>query len=175
MRRLVYSVAMSLDGFIAGPNGEYDWIVPEPTLDLAKHYSGFDTLLMGRRTYQLMLELGQTPKSMGMQEVVVSTTLDPAQHTDVRIVREDVEQAVAELKGQSGKDIWLFGGGALFRAMMDAGLVDAVELAVQPILLGSGVRVIPEGRRWALHLEACDRYPDGTLMLRYGVPAAPAQ
>jgi len=166
---------MSLDGFIAGPNGEYDWIVPEPTLDLAKHYRGFDTLLMGRRTYELMLELGQTPKSMGMQAAVVSTTLDPSQHGDVRIIREDIEHAVAELKAKPGKDIWLFGGGALFRAMMDAGLVDAVELAVQPILLGSGVRVIPEGRRCALHLEACDRYPDGTLMLRYAVPAAAAE
>jgi dihydrofolate reductase len=175
MRRLVYSVAMSLDGFIAGPNGEYDWIVPEPTLDLAKHYSGYDTLLMGRRTYELMLEVGQTPKSMGMKAVVVSTTLDAAQHADVRIVREHVAEVVAELKVQAGKDIWLFGGGTLFRAMMDAGLVDAVEVAVQPVLLGAGVRVIPEGRRWRLRLETCDRYPEGNLMLRYGIPAAPAE
>lgn len=172
MRRLVYSVAMSLDGFIAGPGGEYDWIVPEPTLDLAAQYSGFDTLLMGRRTYGLMLELGQTPKSMGMSGVVVSTTLDPAEHGDVRIVREGVAEAVAELKAQPGKDIWLFGGGVLFRSMMDAGLVDGVELAVQPVLLGGGVRVIPEGRRWGLRLETCNRYPGGTLMLRYSVGAA---
>ncbi len=175
MRRLVYSVAVSLDGFIAGPNGEYDWIIPEPTLDLAKHYSGFDALLIGRRTYELMLELGQTPRSMGMEAMVVSTTLDPSKHGDVRIVGDNVERAVAELKAQSGKDIWLFGGGALFRAMMDAGLVDAVELGVQPILLGSGIPVIPEGRHCALHLEACDRYPEGTLMLRYSVPQAPSE
>jgi dihydrofolate reductase len=142
---------MSLDGFIAGPNGEYDWIVAEPTLDLAKQYSGYDTLLIGRRTYELMLELGQTPR------------------------RENVEQAVAELKAESGKDIWLFGGGALFRAMMDAGLVDAVELGVQPILLGSGVPVIPAGRRWPLRLEKCDRYPEGTLMLWYSIPKTPAE
>jgi dihydrofolate reductase len=166
---------MSLDGFIAGPNGEYDWIVAEPTLDLAKQYSGYDTLLIGRRTYELMLELGQTPRSMGMEAVVVSTTLDPSQHADVRIVRENVEQAVAELKAESGKDIWLFGGGALFRAMMDAGLVDAVELGVQPILLGSGVPVIPAGRRWPLRLEKCDRYPEGTLMLWYSIPKTPAE
>jgi dihydrofolate reductase len=174
MRKLVYSVAMSLDGFIAGQGGEYDWIIEEPSLDLEEQYRGFDTLLMGRRTYELMLEVGQTPKSMGMNAVVVSTTLDPALHHEVRIVSNGVADAVAKLKTEAGKDIWLFGGGMLFRAMMDAGLVDVVEFAVQPILLGSGVPVIPDGRRWPLRLEACDRYPNGTLMLRYSVPASSA-
>lgn len=169
MRKLVYSVAMSLDGYIAGPAGEFDWITPDPTFDFAEKYRGFDTLLMGRRTYELMLSSGQTPKSMGMSAVVVSTTLDPAAHSQVRIVRERMTQAVAELKAQPGKDIWLFGGAELFRSMIDADLVDAVELAVQPVLLGAGVRVIPKGRSWPLRLTSSEPYPNGMLLLKYAV------
>lgn len=160
---------MSLDGYIVGPAGEFDWITPDPSFDFAEKYRGFDKLLMGRRTYELMLSSGQTPKSMGMSAVVVSTTLDPAAHRDVRIVRERVAEAVAELKAEAGKDIWLFGGAMLFRSMMDAELVDAVDLAVQPILLGGGVRVIPEGQRWPLRLESCEPYANGMVMMKYGV------
>lgn len=172
MRKLVHSVAMSLDGYIAGPGGEFDWIAPDPSFNFAEHHRRFDTLLMGRRTYEVMLSAGQTPKSMGMMAVVVSTTLDPGKHRDVRIVRERVAEAVTELKEESGKDIWLFGGSKLFRSMMDAGLVDVAELAVQPILLGGGLRVIPDGRRWPLRLESCEPYPNGMLLLKYSVPAA---
>ena len=171
MRRVVYSVAMSLDGYIAGPKGEYDWIAPDPSFDFKALYRRFDTLLMGRRTYELMLTGGQSLKRMGMKAVVFSTTLDPAAHRDVRIVRGGAGEAVAELKSQPGKDIWLFGGAVLFRSLMDAGLVDAVEIAVQPMLLGGGVRVIPDGRRWPLRLESCEQYANGMLMLKYSVPS----
>ena len=76
---------------------------------------------------------------------------------------------MAELKAQAGKDIWLFGGAELFRTMMDARLVDAVELAVQPVLLGGGVRVIPQGRRWPLRLESCEPYANGMVVMKYAV------
>ena len=94
---------------------------------------------MGRKTYELAMSQGSVLKSMGKAVVVISTTLDPLQHPDATIVATDVANAIAQLKRQPGKDIWLFGGGALFRTMLDAGLVDRVELAVSPILLGSGV------------------------------------
>ena len=73
MRRLRYSVAMSLDGFIAGPNGEYDWIVMDPDFDWNVLYGQFDTLVIGRRTYETMCERGMSPTSMGMKAVVVSS------------------------------------------------------------------------------------------------------
>jgi len=168
-RHLRYQVATSLDGFIAGPNGEYDWITEDPTLDLEAFARQFDTLLMGRLTYELALSQGSMLKSMGMKVVVVSTTLDPSQHPDATIISTDVAEKVALLKRQPGKDIWLFGGGALFRTMLDAGLVDRVELAVSPILLGSGVPVLPPGKRCPLRLVESSTLPSGMLILTYDV------
>jgi dihydrofolate reductase len=167
MRKLVYHVAMSLDGYIAGPNGEYDWIDADPGIDFAAILRPFDTLLMGRKTYDLMRSNGQSAADMGMKAVVVSTTLNPVQHPDVKIVREDIAASVANLKAQPGKDIWLFGGSVLFRSLVDAGLVDSVELVVIPVLLGSGVPVLPEGGRCHLRLESSQSLPNGTLVLKY--------
>lgn len=168
-RLLRYQVATSLDGFIAGPNGEYDWIASDESYDWAAFLAQFDTLLMGRLTYELALSQGSMLKSMGMPVVVVSTTLDPLQHPEATIFSTDVANAVAQLKRQPGKDIWLFGGGALFRTLLDAGLVDRVELAVSPILLGSGVPVLPPGRRCPLRLAQSKALPSGMLILTYEV------
>lgn len=124
---------------------------------------------MGRLTYQLALSQGSMLKSMGMSLVVVSATLDAAQHPGATIISADVADAVSRLKRQLGKDIWLFGGGTLFRTMLDAGLVDRVELAVSPILLGSGVPVLPAGSRCPLRLLESKTLPSGMLILTYAL------
>lgn len=168
MRKLRYSVAMSLDGFIAGPKGEYDWIVQDPAFEFGALFRGFDTLLMGRRTFDLARSQGSLLKAMKMKIVVVSTTLTAAEHRDVTILSSGIAEAVAALKAESGKDIWLFGGGVLFRSLIDAGLVDSVGLAVSPVLLGGGVPLIREGQRQALRLAECKTMPDsGIVMLKY--------
>jgi dihydrofolate reductase len=174
MRRLRYGVAMSLDGFIAGPNGEYDWIVPDPSIDFAAIWAQFDTVLMGRKTF----EIAQTRRKLfsGSVErwVVVSQTLKPEDHPDTTFLSSGVEQAVAALKAETGtgpqKDIWLFGGGALFRFLLDAGLVDAIDVMVMPVLLGGGVPFLPEGRRQTLHLESSEALASGILRLTYSIP-----
>jgi dihydrofolate reductase len=168
MRQLRYRVAVSLDGFIAGPKGEYDWIAHDPAFDFGALFRQFDTLLMGRQTFDLAQSQGSLLNSMKMKVFVVSTTLDAAQHKGVTILSSGVAEAVTALKAESGKDIWLFGGGVLFRSLLDAGLVDSVELAVSPVLLGSGVRLLPEGRRWRLRLTDCKTMPNsGIVMLKY--------
>ncbi len=129
-RLLRYNVAMSLDGFIAGPKGEYDWIVPDPTIDFAALLRQFDTAVVGRHSYEAMLAEGQTPSNMGMKVIVASTTLRPEDHPAVTIINSGVTETIAKLKAQQGKDIWLYGGGMLFRSLLDDGLVDLVELAV---------------------------------------------
>jgi dihydrofolate reductase len=173
MRRICYSVAMSLDGFIAGPNGEFDWITVDPSFDFAAHYRGFDTVLMGRVSYELALTQGQYLKAMGMKVAVISTTLKPEKHPGVAIVATGVAKTVAALKAEPGKDIWLFGGARLFRSLLDLGLVDAVEVAVVPVLLGDGLKLIPEGSRCRLHLDECKTLPNGTVMLKYSIEQKP--
>jgi dihydrofolate reductase len=174
MRRLRYGVAMSLDGFIAGPKGEYDWMVADPELNYAAIHAQFDTLLMGRRTYEVARVRAAQWPDLGHRWVVVSRTLKPEDHLGVAILSSGVEEAVAALKAQPGKDIWLCGGGILFRAMLDAGLVDAVEVVLMPVMLGSGVPLLPEGRRQSLHLEESKALPSGILMLSYSVAPEPA-
>jgi dihydrofolate reductase len=169
MRRLRYCVAMSLDGFIAGPRGEYDWIARDSGIDFGAIYSRFDTLLMGRGTYEVAKTRGGMLEGTGMRIVVVSTTLDPAQNPGVTIVSANVQEEIGRLKAQPGRDIWLSGGGVLFRSLLNADLVDAVEVSVFPVLLGDGVRLLPGGDRSRLRLERCETLPSGVLMLSYAI------
>ena len=168
-RRIRYQVACSLDGYIAGPQGEYDWIVDDPTMDLEALFAQFDTFLMGRKTYDLMVEQGNAGM-FGKEAFVVSRTLKPADHPDVTIVSDDLETRVRELRERSGKDIWLFGGGALFRSLLALDLVDTVEPAVVPVVLGGGVPFLagPPIQR-SLTLTGHQVYPSGIVWLEYDV------
>jgi dihydrofolate reductase len=169
IRRVRYQVAMSLDGFIAGPNGEADWIMMDPEIDFKKIYSQFDTMLMGRRTFEVMKAAGggSTP---GMQVFVFSRTLRQEDHPDVTIV-DNPEQLLAELRSKPGKDVWLFGGGSLFHSLAELGLVDTVEVAVIPVLLGEGVPLLPApAKRVTLKLSGHKLYAKtGIMSLEYAV------
>ena len=142
MRRIRLSVAMSLDGYIAGPNGEYDWIVIDPEIDFAALMNQFDTALMGRKTYEAALKVGGALATEGMATYVFSRTLRQEDCPGVT-VSGDIAGTVAGLKAQPGKDIWLFGGGDLFRSMLALGLVDSIEVELIPVLLGRGLPLFP--------------------------------
>ncbi len=170
-RRLRYQVAVSLDGFIAGPNGEYDWIVMDPAIDFAAMVREFDTAVMGRKTYEVVNRDGHMAMMAGVECVVFSRTLPPADSPGVRVVAGDPAAHVAALKARPGKDIWLYGGGELFATLLAAGLVDTVELAVIPVLLGAGVPLLPAARTTPLVL--CDHKVlpgSGIVALAYAVP-----
>lgn len=143
MRKVVYGGAMSLDAFIAGPNGEYDWIVMDPDIDFAALMARFDTFLIGRKTFEVMRRMGDAaPPAPGIQNIVFSRTLR-AEDCPQAILSDDAERVVTDLRSKPGKDIALFGGGELFRSLLAAGLVDEISVSVIPVLLGGGIPLLP--------------------------------
>ena len=167
MRRVRYRVAMRLDGYIAGRKGEFDWIVSDPDIDFAALFAQFDTLLVGRGTFEFMVKHGQATAA-GMKIIVFSRTLQQGDDPDVRIVADQGSETVAALRAKPGKDIWLFGGGLLLCSFLDAGLVDTVEAAVIPVLLGGGVPPLPApAKQTKLKLTGQKRYGSGIVLLEY--------
>ena len=170
MRELRYSVAASLDGYIAGPDGEFDWIVVDPEIDFAALYASFSGLVMGRRSYEVFTATGGNP-GPALPTYVYSRTLPEGQRDGVTFVRDAAVHVRALKQASDGKPLWLWGGGELFGQLAAAGLVDGVDVAIIPILLGGGLRLLPEpGPRLTLRLRAHRLFAaTGTLFVEYDV------
>jgi len=170
VRRVLYSVASSLDGFIAGPQAEIDWIPDEPAIDWDEFLGRFDTALVGRRTYEAMVRQSRDNPLSGMRTLVFSRTLHALELPGATLVNDDAARYVRALRAGEGRDIWLMGGGVLFRALLQAGLVDGVEVGLVPVLLGGGLRLLPDSSvRAQLELARAREYPSGIMLLTYDV------
>ena len=170
MRRLRYSVVISLDGFIARLDGSFDWIPDDPTIDFAALYAEFDTLLMGRKTWDVLRAQQPYGPAEAMQKIVVSRHHPPGTEGRITFIDALPSGYVRKLKEQPGKDIWLFGGGEVFGQLLAAGLVDSVEVAIMPVLLGAGIPLLGGGPTTArLRLIRCQQRPSGIVMLEYAV------
>jgi dihydrofolate reductase len=173
MRRVRYGVGMSLDGYIADGEGGTDWLVADPAYDPGPFFASIDTVLMGRITYESAVRQGMRayPK---LRNIVFSRSLRPSDYPEVTVIASDAVETVAQLRRQPGQDIWLCGGGVLFRSLLGAGLVDTVELGVSPLLLGrrgvAMLSLIPElPAPVRLELRRHDALPTGLLVLEYSV------
>jgi dihydrofolate reductase len=173
MRKVLYRVAASVDGYITGPRGEIDWITGTPASEISALYDGVDTVLLGRRSYELTRQPGAPAWPAGWRIYVFSRTLALNQPAGITVVDSDPTTTVSALRAETGKGIWLFGGGSLFRTLVTARLVDVVEVAVIPVVLGGGVPLLEHGApRTRLELIHAKSHPSGVVTLRYQVPDA---
>ncbi len=169
MRKIILSVAASLDGYIARLDGGYDWIVMEQSDQMAQFFASVDTVLMGRKMYDLILQKGM-PIFRGMQNFVFSRTRTESGEENVHFVSNNKRTFVDTLRHQPGKNIWLAGGGELIGSFLQAGLVDQVILGLQPVLLGEGVPLFPcNFPQTNLRLVDCKPNPRGVVLLTYDV------
>ena len=177
MRKVVYSLTNSLDNFIARTDGSADWILmgDEIMSEFPKLFARFDTVLIGRKTYDFTLqhasEVSQEMSGfMGMKTYVFSRTLKENSDAGVKIISDNAGEFVRSLKNESGKDIWLMGGGILAASLLKERLVDEIGVAIQPILLGSGIPLFPDiGMQVDLQMLECKTYKNGIVGLKYRV------
>jgi dihydrofolate reductase len=170
MKKIRYAVAMSLDGYIAGPNGEADWIVSDPEVNFAELWAQFDTLLMGRRTYTAAVARLGEAAFRGPKVVVASRTLRAQDHPYATIISNVTVEQLKSLREQSKRDIWLMGGGDLFRTLLGLRQVDTVEVSAMPVLLGGGIQLLPPAPyQTRLKLTGHKIYRSGIVSLTYDV------
>ncbi len=170
MRKVILGVAVSLDGFIEGPNGEYDWCLTDQDYGFSDFFKRVDTIFVGRKTYEMSLGMeGGDAGFPKFKEYIFSTTLKKVKE-GVTLIKEDIKTEVQKIKNEKGKDIWLFGGASLTTSLMNLRLVDELSLAVHPILLGSGKPLFKNIKdRINLTLLDTKTYSTGLVSLTYSL------
>lgn len=168
MRKLILGLAVSLDGFIEGPNGEYDWCFADQDYGMGEFLGRVDSIFMGRKSYELTQKMdGASPGFPNLKEYIFSTTLKNVKEGSV-LVSKDVKENVLKIKAQEGKDIWLFGGSGLTTSLFNLGLVDVIWLALHPIILGGGTPLFKDiDNRIKLKLVDTKTYSTGLISLTY--------
>ncbi len=166
MREVILSAAISLDGYIARPDGSADWIVMDPAYDFTAFFKTIDVVFMGRKTGDLVLAPG-APSMGNMAQYIFSRSKPPGKRDGVEYVTE-AAPLVRRLKTQPGKGMWLMGGGEMTREFLTQDLVDRMDLAVVPVLLGEGIPLFPASfPQRNFRLVQQKSYPAGVLRVTY--------
>ena len=174
MRKIIAGFATSLDGFIEGPNGEYDWIIfdKEEQKEVAKSWQNSDAMFIGRKTYEVTRAMKNKSKSKSnpfghMKLYVFSNTLDSVDEGYV-LVNGDIEKEIEKIKEEKGKDIMVFGGAELVSSLLNMNLIDELVLAVMPLVLGKGKSLFQKiDTRIDFSLKDCKTLSSGVVRMTY--------
>ena len=169
MRKVILQLAVSLDGYIDGPNGEFDWCFTDDDYGMTAFFKKIDTIFIGRKSYELALSMGgSTPPGFpALKEYVFSNSLKKVEGDRI-IVSGNFLEGVNKIKSLPGKDIWLFGGAELVTFFVNNNLVDEMSLAIHPIILGDGKPLFQNiTQRKELQLAGTETYPSGLVMISY--------
>jgi dihydrofolate reductase len=169
MRKVILCVAVSLDGYIEGPGGEYDWCFTDQDYGMTDFMKRIDSIFFGRKSYEVMLKAdatGQNPFGSLTSYVFSNTLTVPYEGT--QLVSGDLKKEVMDIKQLPGKDIWLFGGAALTTQFLNENLIDEMILAVHPLLLGEGKLLFQQidGRKKFKLLQSTP-FTSGLVILHY--------
>jgi dihydrofolate reductase len=181
MRNVVLNLAVTLDGFIEGPNGELDWLVRDETIDfgdiLNDILSDKDAIFYGRVSYEKWGNFtppDASPKIKAAYDLLhskqkyVFSRTQTGDGTDAIFINSEIETRVSEIKAQPGRDIWLYGGGKLITSFMNLDLVDEYRLAVHPVIIGQGKPLFENiEHRHRLELADVKDYPSGVMLVQY--------
>jgi dihydrofolate reductase len=168
MRKIILNLAVTLDGYIAGPNGEYDWCFTDADYGMTEFMKSVDATLMGRKTYDIVLQYVNGAPYPNFTNYVFSRTRTESEFENVRIVNEQISDFVKKIKSDKGKNIWLYGGAEIIAPLVKEDLVDEMILSVHPILLGNGIPLFNKiSPRKNLTLVDTTSYPSGLVQLIY--------
>jgi dihydrofolate reductase len=169
MRKLILGLAISLDGYIEGPNGEFDWCMTDQDYGMSAFFKRIDSMIIGRKSYEVMNSMGDDamPGFPPLKTYVFSRSLNNVRPGE-ELIKENIEHEVTRIKNEPGKDIWLFGGAELFNQLFHLSLVDEIWLSVHPIVLGGGRMLFSNNQnRKLLTLVDTKAYSTGLVSLTY--------
>jgi dihydrofolate reductase len=173
MRKVTFGGANSLDNYLARPDHSVDWLLwgDEAAAVMTDYWKTIDTVLMGRKTYEVALRSGHGDAGYpGIKTYVFSRTLPERADGPVTITARDAAEFVRELKQADGKDICVMGGGALAKSLFEAGLIDEIGFNIHPVLLGAGIPLFhPMSRQINLELRECKAFKNGCVLVTYRV------
>lgn len=177
MRKIIVYIATSADGYIARPDGDIAWLdrpIPKGNYGMGAFYESIDTVLLGRKTYETALQLGQQSYP-GKRNYVFSRSLKPTDGSDVMVTSVSVREFIRKTRRAKGKNIWLVGGAELIAAFLDENGIDEFMIHVVPVFIGEGIPLIaPRHRLIELDLLGSKVYSDGIVLLHYSM-AKPAR
>ena len=177
-RRVILDLAVTLDGFIEGENGEVDWCIMDPEMEFNHFLDNIDTILYGKKSYDLwgkyspQNDANETEKEMWemvhSKEKYVFSRTQTGTENKVTFINKNIIEEVNKLKNQSGKDIWLYGGASLITTFINLGLVDEFRLSVHPVVLGEGKPLFTDiNQRINLQMVGSKKFSSGVVQLIY--------